>query len=456
MALIDFTSELTEAGSLLDLARRLCAICEANWKELGEILLAQRSSELADRLEAEVAAVQRGVWEALVADPSDFEGRVGPQLAASIQLARKRQPLEFLGIARGLCRGPIPEVYLACEGRIALDRGTPVPFAEREKPPGVEWTTKVPTMGRANLLDRLPVAPFPYSAGDRVKAVLDFSHRERIDELTANGPQGLPRIAMLHPEESGEVRAESIDDGRFFDVRPARPDPERLLELISSLAEEAEIAVLPELCLSRPDELEDALAAEPGRYPPLVVAGSAHVRAVAANGEEIRANESRVYLDGERVAVHRKHHPFATSSLDGKRYPEELIEDITGEQKTITVLAGTRTRLAVVICADLLDQRIPQMLIAAGVNLLLAPAMTRKTGSFRTPVIDVSGYCQGVSAVANARLSASGQPFLCLVRTPRESPSEQVAELTGAGVVPPPVMAIFDSNLPLPGAVSWR
>ena len=67
----------------------------------------------------------------------------------------------------------------------------------------------------------------------------------------------------------------------------------------------------------------------------------------------------------------------------------------------------------------------------------------------------MSGYCQGVSAIANARLSATGEPFLCLAGTPREKDTEQVAELSGDGIVPPPELAIFNSNLPLPQAVSW-
>ena len=216
-----------------------------------------------------------------------------------------------------------------------------MPFAEREKPAGVEWTTKLPTMGRDNLLDPLPIAPFPYSAGNRVKVVLDFAYRARIDELTANGPKGLPRIATVHPEGSGEVRPGTIEDGRFFDVRPTSVEPARLLGLLSSVAKRAEIAVLPELCLSRPDELEDALADDPARYPPLVVAGSAHVRQVADNGEE-RANEARIYLDGKCVAVHHKHHQFATTKLAGRKYTHELREDLTSEQKTITVSPAPR------------------------------------------------------------------------------------------------------------------
>lgn len=118
-------------------------------------------------------------------------------------------------------------------------------------------------------------------------------------------------------------------------------------------------------------------------------------------------------------------------------------------------LSGARTRLAVVICADLQEAKIPALLVAAGVNLLLVPTMTRKIGSFNTAVSDVAGWSQGVAALANTRWGEDGKPFLCLCAVPRESPLEQTAALPGDGCEPAPVLGVFDPNQPLPDAVSW-
>ena len=96
------------------------------------------------------------------------------------------------------------------------------------------------------------------------------------------------------------------------------------------------------------------------------------------------------------------------------------------------MLAATHTRLAVVICADLLDEKVPNHLVAAGVNLMLVPAMTKKPGSFETTVEDISGRCQGVSAVVNPRFGADGKPFLCMLGNPRAIRAERLASLTAA------------------------
>jgi hypothetical protein len=454
LALIDFTSQLKAADSLVDLARRLGSICLEEGKELGRMKRDEQTRQEIKRIEMGAAEVSQAAWEEVIADPSLFEERAGSKFVAAIKRARMRQPLDFYGVLRGLCRKPLAELYATAEDQLGLDRGMPVLFATRPIHQKFECTTKQTTLNRGKLLHPLPYSLFESSAGSQVRVVLDFSQRDRIDELTWRGEDGLPRIATLHPE-SGEVDVK-VKDGRFFDVRPKDWDPGPVLALLAS-AKDAEVAVLPELSLPSPDALDAELTSNADVYPPLIVAGSAHSRlAGAGGGNEIRVNESLVYLDGKRVAIARKHHPFATKRIAGKAFPDEVEEDLTGEQTTIMVLSGRRTRVAVVICADLLESDIPSLLVAAGVNLLLAPAMTRKIGSFNASICEIAGYCQGVTAIANARWSADGKPFLCMVGTPRPSPSEQSAALTGEGVEPPPKIGIFDPNEPLPGAVEWR
>jgi predicted amidohydrolase len=458
MALADFTSHLEAADSLLDLARRLGVVCLEEGGELGRMLHDERTKAELERLEAWVAQVSRDTWEEIVDDPSSLEERLGAKLIAALLRTRTRQPLDFLGILRGLCRKALSEHYLIAEGQVDLDKGMPVPFATRPiyKRFEGDCTPSQTTLNRGSLLDPLPYSLFKFSARDQVRVVLDFGHRDRIDELTWSDEGGLPRIATIHPEGGGDLDLK-VDGDHFFDVHPERRDLEAVLALLARARDEqAEIAVLPELSLPDPGALQKELAANPTSYPAIVVAGSAHCRTSTAAGDEIRSNESRVYLDGKFVAIARKHHPFVTKDLLGKSYPDDISEDLTGEQKTIMVLSGRRTRIAVVICADLDDLQIPQLLVAAGVNLLLVPAMTEKIGSFNSPLCDIAGYCQGIGVIANTRWGEDGEPFLCMVSVPREDPSQQSVALDGSGVQPPPQLAIFDPNERLPEAVTWR
>jgi hypothetical protein len=457
MALVDFTSHLQAADSLLDLARRLGVVCLDEGGELGRMLHGEQTKAELERLEAWVAQISRATWEEVIADPSSFEEKAGAKLIVALNRAKTRQPLDFLGILRGLCRKALPEHYLVVEEQVDLEEGLPIPFATRPiyAKLGDDCTPSQETLNRGSLLEPLPYSLFKFSARDQVRVVLDFGHRDRIDELGWSEERGLPRIATIHPDRGGALEVK-VDGDRFFDVRPEGWNPEAILALLAQAkGEGADIAVLPELSLPDPGALEKGLGANPESYPPLVVAGSAHCSTGAAAGNEVRSNESRIYLDGKCVAIAHKHHPFVTKDLLGESYPAGITENLTGEQKTIMVLSGRRTRIAVVVCADLNDLQIPQLLVAAGVNLLLVPAMTEKIGSFNAPLGDIAGYCQGVCAIANTRWSDDGKPFLSMVSVPREGPSQQSEAFPIKGTTPSQ-LAIFNPNERLPGAVAWR
>ena len=451
-------SEVQAADSLLDLARRLGAVCLENEAELAEMLDQPRTRAELERLEAWTGQVSYAVWEEAIKDPAQFEKRFGAKVSAALRRAKTRHPLDFLGVLRGLCRRPLGELFSVVIGQVNLERGLPVPFATRPLPDaiGPHCTTSLPTLNNANLLEPLPFDLYGPLPGGQVRVVLDYSHRDRIDELTWSEESRLPRIATIHPEGGGEYEVEKIGDGRFFGVRPQRWEPEEIEKLLEEAKRaRANLAVLPELSLPAPGELEERLARRDGDFPPIVVAGSAHYVAGGSGANEIRANEARIYLDGRFVAMARKHHAFETSDLAGNAYDPPLRENLSREQKTIMVLSGSHTRLAVVICADLLESDIPSLLVAAGVNLLLAPAMTAKIGSFNSALCDIAGYCQGVAAVANTRWADDGEPFLCMCAVPMEDPAQQSAALLGDGESPAPVLAVLDPNKPLPEAVTW-
>jgi predicted amidohydrolase len=234
-----------------------------------------------------------------------------------------------------------------------------------------------------------------------------------------------------------------------------------VLEQLRAVAAEAEIALLPELSLPQANSLESALAESPGDYPPLIVAGSAHVRELAemSGRSEIRANEARVYLDGRHIGGHRKIHPFEMRRTpDGRRLEQPLLEGITKERKPITILAGEFTRLTVLICADLHDRKLPIQLEDGRVNLLLVPALTPEPGGFNGGVCGLASRCQGVSVIANVDSTffegAERPPFTVMVGVPRGPADEQSQEYSGPGAFP--ATAVVDPNDPLPEDLDWR
>lgn len=182
-----------------------------------------------------------------------------------------------------------------------------------------------------------------------------------------------------------------MGDGEFFDVHPRRWDLEGVLELLERV-KDVEVAVLPELSLDRPDALEQALSKDPARYPRLVIAGSAHVRERTGSPEEVRANEARIYLDGELVGRHRKSRAYIAT----------------------------------------------------------------KKGSFNGPIADLASRRQAVCVVANAPPAEATAPFHCMVAAPQEDPDDQSRAFPRDGDGEPTRIAVFDPNKKLDEAVSWR
>jgi hypothetical protein len=294
-------------------------------------------------------------------------------------------------------------------------------------------------------------ALFEFPERGEVRVVLDFRHRDRLDALTCPDQGRLPRVATIHPADAHAFEFDKTDS-TFFDVRPANWNEEHVLSLLRSV-QDVEIAILPELSLPDPESLQSAIGIEAEALPPLIVAGSAHHRRHAS--PEVRVNESRIYFEGECVAIAHKVHPFATNRLGDLEFEQALTEDLSSEQKTITVLAGEKTRLAVVICADLNDRAIPSILISACVNLLLVPAFTEKLGAFNGAATDLASRCQGLTVIANARLREDGQPFICLTAVPRPEPENQSRAPRGPLRSPPAEVTLVDPNVELSDAFSW-
>ncbi len=445
MSAISLQDTLAAATSLLDLAQRLGERCLDSEQDLNDGLADADVRAICKAMAKLVEEIPPDDWEHY--GDSGFGMLLTEQgLEAAVERAEAEEPLEFLGFLWGLCAGPLERYVVSTEDRIQLAYGTPIRFAIRPiKKRFKRATTYQPTLASAGLMRAVPYSLFRSKA---ISTTLDYRHRHRLDELTWSGKERLPRVTTVHPLlESADMYWEPTDD-TFFAVRPREPREEDLLAQLRAGCT-CEIGVLPELVLQHCDAVERELESKPELYPKIVVAGSAHVESKGAAGVT-RANESRVYIDGQLVSRHCKIHPFKLKVDD-----TVLTEGISGKPREIHVLSGRYTRMAVVICSDINNDLIPPLLLNVGVNLLLVPSRTVSDGSFGAILGPLASSCQGVCVIANVRLDEDpSEPFMLLVSVPRPITDGQVdfyRDPTERAIS----RAVFDPNLELDKAVSW-
>lgn len=461
MSFVYLQEQLELASSPFDLARRLGDAClEGGWllKRFTE------RPEVGPDLEELEARVERLDPELLEADAdSGFAHLMDvPGIRAAVERLEGFNPIEHLGFLRGLIRHLRP-LYDDFEGVLEVSSGSLIPIAERGINQHFRPSPRIETCGINDLLHGSSFYLFEFGASKSVPVELDFRFRDRLDEVTWSAAKRLPKIATVHPRVGKDgILVEERDPGGFFGVRPRNFEVEAVLDQLRALPPDVSIAVLPELSLPQADALEDALAAAPDSYPPIVVAGSAHLRETATesvDGLEVRANECRIYLDGSRVGAHRKIHPYEMRRTpEGGKVEEPMTERLTKERKPLTVLAGRFTRLAVVICADALDNHLHAPLADAQVNLLLVPALTPESGGFSGTIGALASRCQGVSVIANVDTAffsgAEDPPFAVIVSVPRGKMAEQGREFHSPG--PFPAATVIDPNESLDQALEWH
>jgi predicted amidohydrolase len=189
---------------------------------------------------------------------------------------------------------------------------------------------------------------------------------------------------------SGEPPAIGPDDPEMADLPALLSLLDQLLE--DARAHRAHLLVLPEMMVpvAGREHLQRALRA--GEYPLAVVAGSTYV----ADGGE-RRNES-VWIDrsGRIFGAHQKRGYFAmrvkdlrtgcTGLPEGLDDDDRLSEDIVPGD-VLRVVETAAGRIAMLICADLLDVHAPAFrhLVegSAGIDLLLVISLSPTTAEFR-------------------------------------------------------------------------
>lgn len=347
--------------------------------------------------------------------------------------------LRPVALLQGICLTLLRRHYDHLSESVRLEYGDPFPIPVRQRGNGAPRMTPHPkTIGLHELTERAAgfrVHRVP--ANDPLQVELDYSRRglDRITwdfSETADRVDGAPpswgpvAAASLHPYTDWDVDFDWAPEpkrDRWFWVRPKSFEADAILRnLRLAVAEEpaARIAVLPELTLPVPDALEEDIRAAPAEYPPLIVAGSAHVEETV-DGETVRGNVSITYMRGARLLVTRKYQPLAL--------PEYGEEDLTpGSPHILRLPSDVHTRLGVAICADLQNPRLVQLFTSMGVNLLIVPSMTPVEGTFPAALAGPVGYCQAIGILANVVPPKPERPFLVMLGRPFGGAGDQVSQ----------------------------
>lgn len=430
---------LTPGRELRDLAQALGESCLDSLNDLGLLQVQPQLVALRERLQGAVEQVELDWWS----DPQrQQEGYLDvldrPELAdPARELAPIAPPLAVLAVLRAVCARPLTHFYARTWGSFELRRGDPFPLPLRPTHRAFARVTPGPaTMQRLSLLWGTNFRLYNGPGNTPITVTLDFADRENLDEATWIGDQSdgrLPAIASIHPYgDADELTIEEVTDETFFWVAPDDWQPDEILGQLRPAAGAAGIAVMPELSLPHPDALGPAIAEAHDSLPDLIVTGSAHAEVEDPSVPEgvARVNRLMVYLHGARLLHHDKIHAFVARYLGADYDDRPRVEDLTPRPYRITLAAGTLTRLAAVICADLNDPEIPSLLEEVAVNLLLVPALTIEAGAFWSACGSLA-RCQGVTVIVNGTpVQPPGSvisPFMVLIGLP--IPTDQVRQI---------------------------
>ena len=447
--------DLNGSRTLIALARRLGYACLKDQRLLEANLKNEAVQDGVNRLEALIARIDPEDWQR--APRRGYVSLLGdPEIQKLLSGFESLDPVAHLAILRGLCPGALDLFFSRFKGCLDLTCGVPIPNATRPVQSifGDNTTPYQQSMTARLLLYRTGFDLFT-EIDPSITVAIDFSHRERLDSITWTS-NGLPLVGAVHSRlDQGRLRY-SVSGQRVFDVGPKSWSIQETSRCLAAV-KRAQIAVLPELSLPSPTALEGELAKNHKLYSPMVVAGSAHAL-LDDHGQKLRVNESRVYIDGATVLRHRKIRPLETQAIGNARYENLIREDLRPKQSRITLLSGEKTRMAVVICSDLVDRGIPRVLEECGVNLLLVPSLTYKTGSFNGQVCKLASSSQAFSVVVNPVLdrlkSQRKGPFTTIAAVPHSSANQQSREY----FLPrgqKETFAVLDPNRPLAAALRW-
>ncbi len=462
-------ADLNASRTLIELATRLGRTCLDEQTPLEKELETPEINNTVERIERLLTRTDPRAWQH--APRRGYASLLENTEAGRLLYGLKSfYPVGHLAVLRGLCHGALDLFFEDFRGRLELSDGVPFPYATRPIQPifREETTPYQLTIGNRLLLKKTGFRLFD-NVDRSITVTLDFSFRDQLDAIAWPSswlppPPGdelrplncLPRIGTIHTRLDKDRLDYKIDKGRVFWVRPKDCSLDETWERLEAV-KQAQIAVLPELSLCSPDALQQKIEEDHKKYSPLIVAGSAHA-IVQEGGKPTRVNECHVYIEGKLALRHRKIRPLDTRHIGNEPPPKDPIRENIDPQHQLTLLSGAKTRLAVVICSDLVDVGIPRLIEECGVNLLLVPSLTYRTGAFTGTTDKLATHCQGLSVVVNPILdkveSHARAPFTTIATVPRSSANRKSREYFLPRRKTNPY-AVLDPNQPLVGALQW-
>lgn len=381
---------------VVELASDLLLVCRSEAETLRAALLNPKWDSVFTRIRREVAKTVAGRGQLDLDD-----ARALLRIAASTESVGAPEVLVARAFAEGLDAGA-GQFFADWFHGADLDLGPnqPFPVAENNVRRWVRKSTGSPGL-RTEALDRLPrlrLAPQDLR-GLRVTmrwidAMLsELEHVQRIGLAAVAEPD----VFSVFTWDRYTIDSRSL----FFNVRPQDPPllEQAIRDVLTAAEHQVDLLLMPELCLS--SELYEALLASGALARiPFVVAGSHHSPAGRGPGQ----NQASLFVRGKAVATHRKFRPVIFPDRlddDGGSANVQRHEHLDVEDSRITVLFTGDFSIATLICKDVMDNAVQDMLRELAVQLVLVPAMSPKTEDFADLAQQLGRDPQSFTLVAN-------------------------------------------------------
>lgn len=243
-------------------------------------------------------------------------------------------------------------------------------------------------------LPHLRIAP-PLGPFD---VVLSFEHADLFRALDRGDRIGVG-IPWASDQDHDRDACGSAEQPRFFNVRPRQSLEQGVVlgrVLDAAEAEAISVLVLPELCIDAyGQEVVERWCQRPARKLDVLAAGSRHLEEAG-----VRRNRATVFVRNAPPFTHDKFTPFIM-----RKGETEVREDIATAPARITIHYSEGWSVVVLVCKDLLDERVAPLLEQLRVRLVLVPAFSERTAPFRARLEELACGAQAIVVVANTPAS---------------------------------------------------
>ena len=398
-----------ERAQHLRLAYDSDLICELMYEESDDIQAWLERTLEEDWLDARDLEAVREILQRVAAEVADHVAAHDTEIVAAVVAARafaealdRSHGHRFAGVFRG--RGtteikpgdPIPIPHPPLKQLFSEDLGTN-PLRLGPNFFELRWLRLLPDIARGHLVR------------------LDFGCSDLLADVLPDEP-----IAVGIPCDLDDLRIERTEEPmpRFLEVHPRQPAAQK--QILLGFLEQARtrgarIVLIPELCLD-----EDCLEAvkqwhrrEDHRIA-ITVAGSVHSR---RHGE--RRNVCTTLLSDSSEFEHFKFNPFyvsVPSPTTGR--PTNYREDIVTVPAVITIQMCGEWSFTTLICKDLLEPGVAEILEQARVSLILVPACSPKTAVFEQIAGALAARAQALVVVANLAAPSPFDPASIIIARP--------------------------------------